>query len=188
MKIPEEIRKQRHAAGLSQEALADRLYVTRQTVSNWETGKTYPDLDSLIRMSSLFHTSVDELIGEDLPRISAESDRAEIRSFRFHAAVYAASAAAVMIGAWILPSSAGMTGVFLLIILASAGAFSALKVQRIRSRNRLGTFREIKAFLNSEPLPRTERIREEAKQPYQEALKLIAVMLLSTFLSMFLHS
>lgn len=44
---------------LSQDALAEKIYVSRQTISNWENDKNYPDIKSLILLSEVFHISVD---------------------------------------------------------------------------------------------------------------------------------
>ena len=49
---------------MSQESLAENLNVSRQAVSNWENGKTQPDADMLIRISSLFQVSLDEIISD----------------------------------------------------------------------------------------------------------------------------
>jgi len=57
-----EIRKQK---GMSQEELADRLNVSRQTISKWETGLTTPEMEKLIEMSKLFEITIDELVGND---------------------------------------------------------------------------------------------------------------------------
>ena len=48
---------------LSQEELAEKIYVTRQTISNWENDKSYPDIHSLLLLSSTFHISLAELLG-----------------------------------------------------------------------------------------------------------------------------
>ncbi len=53
----------RKRAGLSQEELGERLYVSRQTVSQWETGQTVPSVDSLARLREIFGVSIDELLG-----------------------------------------------------------------------------------------------------------------------------
>lgn len=60
--VGENIRKNREEKGLSQEALAQALNVTRQTVSSWETGRTEPDLDTLHQMAQVLETTVEELI------------------------------------------------------------------------------------------------------------------------------
>lgn len=59
-----ELRKQK---GLSQEELANRLNVSRQTVSKWEVGDSTPDMEKLIAMSDLFGISLDELILNKAP-------------------------------------------------------------------------------------------------------------------------
>ncbi len=51
---------------LSQEALADRMNVSRQTVSKWESGAAYPEVEKLIALSDFFHCTLDQLLREDL--------------------------------------------------------------------------------------------------------------------------
>jgi len=50
---------------LTQEQLAEKLNVSRQTVSNWENGKFYPDIDTLVKISNTFNISLDVLLKED---------------------------------------------------------------------------------------------------------------------------
>ena len=54
MDIGAKIRDARVKSGLTQEQAAEALSVSRQTISNWETGKTYPDIVSVVRMSDLY--------------------------------------------------------------------------------------------------------------------------------------
>jgi transcriptional regulator with XRE-family HTH domain len=56
------IRKYRKRKGLSQNNLAEKLNVTRQTVSSWENGKTYPDLDMIVRLSEVLDTDPNHLL------------------------------------------------------------------------------------------------------------------------------
>lgn len=58
------LRKER---GLSQEELAEKLYVSRQTISNWERGATYPDINSLLLIATFFDVSLDNLVKGDIP-------------------------------------------------------------------------------------------------------------------------
>ena len=74
MEIGKQIQQRRPAVGLSQEELADRLYITRQTLSNWETGKTYPDLQILVEISEQYGISLDALLKED-PQMVQTIDR-----------------------------------------------------------------------------------------------------------------
>lgn len=65
MEIGAIIKKARQEKGLTQEAAAEALGVSRQTVSNWENGRTYPDILSVIRMSDLYTVSLDRLLKEE---------------------------------------------------------------------------------------------------------------------------
>lgn len=59
----ENLKTLRKAKGLSQEELAIRLNVVRQTISKWEKGLSVPDADMLIRIAEIFETSVSKLLG-----------------------------------------------------------------------------------------------------------------------------
>lgn len=61
-RIGETLRNLRTQYNMSQETLAENLNVSRQAISNWENGKTQPDADMLIKISSLFQVSLDEII------------------------------------------------------------------------------------------------------------------------------
>lgn len=65
MSFGETLQSLRKKQGLTQEALGEQLHVTRQTVSNWETGKNYPDLELLVALSNLFNVSLDILLKGD---------------------------------------------------------------------------------------------------------------------------
>lgn len=80
MDIGTRIREHREAAGMSQTKLAGTCFVSRQTLSNWERNKTLPDIESLRRMAAAFETTVDGLIGDDVPEIveRIDEDRTEL--------------------------------------------------------------------------------------------------------------
>ena len=60
--IEKNIKKFREQKNISQSELAEKLNVTRQAVSNWETGKTQPDIDTLHKIADMLEISIDELI------------------------------------------------------------------------------------------------------------------------------
>ena len=62
MDIGSKIKNARIDAQLTQEQVAEALGVSRQTMSNWENGKTYPDIVSVIKMSDLYAISLDHLL------------------------------------------------------------------------------------------------------------------------------
>ena len=69
--LSENIKTRRKAKGLSQEELALRLHVVRQTISKWEQGLSVPDADLLLALSQALDTPVSDLLGETLPQPEA---------------------------------------------------------------------------------------------------------------------
>lgn len=67
--ICENIMTLRKAAGLSQEALAEKIGVSRQTVAKWESGESVPDILHCDRMAALFETTLDDLLHGELDRV-----------------------------------------------------------------------------------------------------------------------
>lgn len=65
MQLGNNIQTLRKKKGLSQEKLAEKINVTRQTISNWELGETAPNPEQLILLSKQFDISIDELVGND---------------------------------------------------------------------------------------------------------------------------
>ena len=63
--IGKRLKQKRQEANLTQKELADLLFVSRQTISSWEVGRTYPDLETLVKISELFATPLDDLLKED---------------------------------------------------------------------------------------------------------------------------
>ncbi len=65
MDIGIKIKNARLKARLTQEQVAEALGISRQTISNWETGKTYPDIISVVKLSDLYNISLDHLLKEE---------------------------------------------------------------------------------------------------------------------------
>ncbi|MCD7752891.1 MAG: helix-turn-helix domain-containing protein [Lachnospiraceae bacterium] len=65
--LNENIRNLRKSRGLSQDELAARLHVVRQTISKWENGLSVPDSEMLIKLAAVFEVSVSDLLGAEIP-------------------------------------------------------------------------------------------------------------------------
>ena len=65
MEIGKKLKNARIEAGLTQEMAAEKIDVSRQTISNWENEKSYPDIISVIALSDLYSVSLDELLKGD---------------------------------------------------------------------------------------------------------------------------
>lgn len=71
----------RKSRNLSQEELAEKLYVSRQTISNWERGKTYPDINSLLLIATFFDVSLDNLIKGDVDMMKHQVDQSQLKKW-----------------------------------------------------------------------------------------------------------
>ena len=74
MEFHEKLQELRKQTGLTQEELAEALYVSRTAVSKWESGRGYPSIDSLKALSKFFSVTVDELLSGDQVLTIAEED------------------------------------------------------------------------------------------------------------------
>ena len=83
MTLGKNIQKIRKEAHLSQESFAEMLHVSRQTISNWENSKSYPDLETIVKISDSFHISLDILLKEDL--VMVKTFDSEVKSTRKYA-------------------------------------------------------------------------------------------------------
>lgn len=64
MQIGNKLNQLRKLSGMTQEQLAEKINVSRQTISKWEADNTSPDLESIVKISRIFHVSLDDLLGE----------------------------------------------------------------------------------------------------------------------------
>ena len=79
MNLAQKILEYRKKLGLSQEELSEKLGVSRQSVSKWESGQAKPEVDKLVQMSQLFGISLDELITNSKP-VSAPNSPKQLSS------------------------------------------------------------------------------------------------------------
>ena len=180
MELGGQIKRHRTRLGLSQEELADRIFVTRQSVSNWENGRTYPDLQSLLRLSDLFGLSLDELIKGDIETMKEEINRLEIQKMNRWGGILAL----LMLTLMLLPAPQLKlldTAGFLLVMapLFLVGMAVALKVEKIKKDNDVHTYKEIVAFSEGRRLDELDKAVEKGKRPYQALVAALSSALLT---------
>lgn len=74
MEIGNKINQLRKLSGMTQEQLAEKLNVSRQTISKWESDSTSPDLESIVKISRIFHVSLDDLLKEGETGVANKTD------------------------------------------------------------------------------------------------------------------
>lgn len=165
-----QIKKYRNDMKLSQEELAEKIYVSRQTISNWETGKNYPDIHSLLLLSTLFNVSLDQLIKGDVEIMKEEIKETEIKKLNCYSAVFGILLAVTMVSAVPLALWLHVYAIIPWGILFGITIFFCMKVERIKKDNHIHTYKEIVAFSEGKRLDELTRQQEIGKRPYQQFL------------------
>ncbi|SHH35252.1 DNA-binding transcriptional regulator, XRE-family HTH domain [Clostridium collagenovorans DSM 3089] len=80
MDVGKKIKDARVKSGLTQEKVAEKIEVSRQTISNWENEKSYPDIISVIRLSDIYSISLDELLKGDSDMMKYLEDSTDVVS------------------------------------------------------------------------------------------------------------
>ena len=174
MEIGSQIKKLRNALGLSQEELAEKIYVTRQTISNWENEKSYPDIHSLLALSSMFEISLDQLIKGDIEIMKQEISKEEVRRFNRMGKLFAVLFFASIIIFVPLVVFLKIPGIIIWAIFYMVTLVVAFRVEKLKKSNDIHTYKEIVAFSEGKTLDEIQKQREIGKRPYQTALKLLA--------------
>lgn len=181
MELAEQIKQRRIERGMSQEDLAERIYVSRQTISNWENDKTYPDVQSLLLLSVLFDTTVDELIKGDVKAMeeivnSKETYKTMTRWAMGGLAVVVVAVVMLIVGYGILDWGFAPS-IIIFFLIWGIGMAMLMQCERIKKRYDLVTYREILAFSKGEAVdrdnPKSRRAREH------RTVKAVAVMLVA---------
>ena len=173
MEIGSQIKKLRNAQGLSQEELAEKIYVTRQTISNWENEKSYPDIHSLLALSSIFEISLDQLIKGDIEIMKQEISKEEVRRFNRMGRLFAVLFFASIIIFVPLVVFLKIPGMIIWAIIYMVTLVVAFRVEKLKKSNNIHTYKEIVAFSEGKTLDEIQKQREIGKRPYQTALKFL---------------
>ncbi len=171
MEIAEQIKAGRGRLGLTQDELAQKVFVSRQTISSWENSKTYPDVQSLMLLSQTFGTSIDDLVKGDVARMKKRLENDVETLNRFGTGIVLSVAAATMAifattwqdkHGW--PFGHQIPTMIIAIIACIALAYCVAKTERIKRDHDLQTFREICDFMDGKmPGPDTEVTKPERR-------------------------
>lgn len=183
MELGKQIKRYRMEINLSQEELADKVFVSRQTISNWENDKNYPDIKSLVLMSEVFHVSLDHLVKGDLERMKKEIDKQEYAEFQKNSNIFSILFVALLIVPVPLVMIFEWLGLVFYIGLYAIGMYYAIKIEKYKKKYDIQTYKEIVAFTEGKSLSEIEKAREEGKRPYQKALLPVASAVLGMIIA-----
>lgn len=175
MELGNQIKHYRNEKGLSQEELAERVYVTRQTISNWENNKNYPDINSIVLLSEIFEISIDNLIKGDLEKMKKEINSEEVKKLNFYSLMMAILMIAAIISLVPLIKFIGVYAFIVYFALLACALVFALKIEKIKKNNDIQTYKEILAFTEGKRLDEIQKIQEKAKRPYQKIVLSLSI-------------
>lgn len=173
MNIGKQIQYFRKRDNMSQEKLAEKIHVSRQSISNWENERNYPDIHNLLMMSILFNVSLDDLVKGDV-KIMKE----ELQKSTFFKWSYIMLASMIILPISIAPvfHFFGYYGFIITLVLTILFMFSSLKVENINKEHNLKTYRQIVDFIEGKPV-------SEAKPNIKDKLLKIGLMFASALIS-----
>ena len=177
MELGKQIKMYRQEAHLSQEELANRVYVSRQTISNWENDKSYPDVNSLVLLSEIFQISLDKLIKGDIEVMKDVIQKEEIEKMNRYGTVYTIMLIATAVSAVPLFRWLGVWAFIPWGIIWATSMYFAFKIEKIKKDNDVQTYKEIVAFSEGKLLDDIHKQREIGKRPYQKILLVIGTAL-----------
>ena len=175
MELGKQIRRYRNERSFSQETLAEKVYVSRQTISNWENGKSYPDVNSLVLLSEAFEVSLDKLIKGDVENMKEQINREDQQIFNCLSVIYTVLLLAVAVTPLPLVEFLSYAGLGIWLALLGVALYVARLVEKKKKEMDVQTYKEIVAFMEGKSLNDIEKAREEGKRPYQKALWALAV-------------
>ena len=179
MELGKQIKKHRQEAQLSQEELANRVYVSRQTISNWENDKSYPDVNSLVLLSEIFQISLDKLIKGDIEVMKDVIQKEEIEKMNRYGKIYTIMLIATAVSAIPLFMWLGVWAFIPWGIIWAISLYFAFKVEKVKKDNDVQTYKEIVAFSEGKLLDDIQEQREIGKRPYQKILLVIGSALIT---------
>lgn len=174
MEVGSQIKKYRGNLGISQEELAEKVYVSRQTVSNWETGKSYPDIHSVLLLSTVFNVSLDQLIKGDVEVMKQEIQKGEIEKLNQYGGIYTVCLILSVFSFVPLVKLMGWYGLIPWCALYGITFYFSVRVTKIKRDNQIRTYKEIVAFTEGKRLDEMERQQETGKRYYQAAAYFLA--------------
>ena len=173
MELGKQIKKYRGELSLSQDALAEKIYVSRQTISNWENDKSYPDVNSLVLLSEVFQVSIDNLIKGDLEEMKEIVREEDKREFEKAGNVFSVLILVTVLSIVPLVKFLGTAGWVIWGAIYCVTMWYAFKVEKLKKKFDIQTYREIVAFSEGKTLSDIEKAREEGKRPYQSVMKVV---------------
>lgn len=170
MDIGIRIKKYREKQNISQDELALKIFVSRQTISNWENNKSYPDIKSLMMLSNIFNVSLDYFMKGDIEEMKKIIDKEAIKKFNVMGYILGIELLIIATSAYPLFRIDGNIGIIIWVLLYLITFATGIIIEKFKKKNDIQTYKEIIAFIENKPLTYEESQQEIGKRIYQKIL------------------
>ncbi len=179
MNLGKQIKNHREMKELSQEELAEKIYVSRQTISNWENEKSYPDIHNILMLSVLFDVSLDELVKGDI-----DTMKKQIANNSFTRWAWVMLISMILAPLSIAPAVRflGRLGLIIPVIFAIVGLTASIILEVAKKKNNVKTYSEILAFMENKEPDKGKVTQEKSKWPKTRIIMMVASAIITVAL------
>lgn len=170
MQVGKQIQHYRKEKKLSQDDLAEIIFVSRQSISNWERGATYPDIQNLLLLSKVFEVSLDKLVKGDLETMKQIIHDQEFIRYQKDGIIFSILLFGFPIISIPLILYLDWYGIAISCLIFAIAMFYTLRIEKFKKQHNLRTYRQIVAYVQGRNLSEIEEAEERGKAPYQRII------------------
>lgn len=161
MELGQQLKAHRKELGISQDELAEKIFVSRQSISNWENNKTYPDIHTLLLLAETFGVSLDELIKGDVEEMKEEINAQERAGFNRDTVCFAIFGIVTVFSIAPLYAFLDYIGCLIWALIVGVAGYFCGRVELYKTMFDIQTYKEILAFQQGADLSALSAVRAE---------------------------
>ncbi len=173
MELGQQLKAHRKELGISQDELAEKIFVSRQSISNWENNKTYPDIHTLLLLAETFGVSLDELIKGDVEEMKEEINAQERAGFNRDTVCFAIFGIVTVLSIAPLYAFLDYIGYLIWALIVGVAGYFCGRVELYKTMFDIQTYKEILAFQQGADLSTLSAVRAERNVVKHRASKAV---------------
>lgn len=173
MELGQQLKAHRKELGISQDELAEKIFVSRQSISNWENNKTYPDIHTLLLLAETFGVSLDELIKGDVEEMKEEINAQERAGFNRDSVCFAIFGIVTVLSIAPLYAFLDYIGCLIWALIVGVAGYFCGRVELYKTMFDIQTYKEILAFQQGADLSTLSAVRAERNVAKHRASKAV---------------
>ncbi|OFI48540.1 hypothetical protein BG261_06490 [Floricoccus tropicus] len=181
MELSKQIKEHRARLEISQEQLAEKMYVSRQTISNWENERSYPDVHNLLLLAAIFDVTLDQLVKGDVKIMKEKISQANFNKSSYIMLI-SSILSAISLGITIPFINSSLNWSLLIPIgFLLPGFYYATKIDKWKKDDDIKTYKEIAVFMEGGDVKAARKERSEVKDILETII--IVIIYVAVFLA-----